>query len=91
MRRWGERAESASRFGQVEGSNPLPSTIYFVYILQSQSAGRYYIGSTDHLLRRFQQHRAGYSAATRGRGPWWMPYYEILPFLAAARHREAEL
>ncbi|MBU1908457.1 MAG: GIY-YIG nuclease family protein, partial [Verrucomicrobia bacterium] len=49
------------------------------------------IGSTDHLLRRFQQHRAGYSAATRGRGPWWMPYYEIHTSLAAARHRESEL
>jgi putative endonuclease len=49
--------------------------MYFVYILQSERTGRFYIGMTDHLLRRFNQHRRGYNKSTRGRGPWQMPYY----------------
>ncbi|MBI2438090.1 MAG: GIY-YIG nuclease family protein [Lentisphaerae bacterium] len=64
---------------------------YFVYILQSLSSGQYYIGSTDHLVRRFRQHQTGISLATRGRGPWWLPYYEIYHTRAEAVRREREL
>ena len=77
---------------EVGSSTLLPSTnLWFVYILQSRSTGRFYVGSTNHLLRRFRQHQAGCSSATRHRGPWWMPYYEIHDSLSAARAREAEL
>ncbi|MCK5852920.1 GIY-YIG nuclease family protein [bacterium] len=51
--------------------------MYFVYILQSLSTSKYYIGSTNNILRRFHQHQSGYSKSTRNRGPWFMPYYEI--------------
>ena len=67
------------------------TALYFVYILQSLSSGRYYIGFTDHLIRRFHQHQAGASLATRGRGPWWLPYYEIYPTRIEAVRREQEL
>jgi len=75
-------------FGQVVGSNPTPATAHFVYILQSKSTGRFYIGHTDHLIRRFNQHQSGYSVATRGKGPWWMPYYEVLESKSQAVQRE---
>ena len=67
---------------EVVGSTPIPSTIYinsstcYVYILQSLTTGRFYIGQCDHLIERFNEHRNGYSKATRHSGPWWMPYYE---------------
>lgn len=65
--------------------------MHFVYILQSLSSGQFYIGHTDHLLRRFHQHQTGQTAATRGRGPWTMPYTECFPTRQEAVRREAEL
>ena len=37
--------------GKVRGSNPLGSTMAFVYIFQDKN-NRFYIGSTDNLERR---------------------------------------
>lgn len=42
----------------------------YVYILQSEKNGRYYIGSTNDPVRRLQQHVAGQVAATRNKGLW---------------------
>ncbi len=65
--------------------------MHFVYILESLRTGRFYIGQTDNLLRRFDQHRSGYNKSTRGRGPWWMPYYETYATRVEATGREAQL
>lgn len=42
----------------------------YVYILQSEKNGRYYIGSTNDPDHRLTQHNNGYVAATRNKGPW---------------------
>jgi putative endonuclease len=42
----------------------------FVYILRSTKNDRYYIGSTNDPERRLSQHRTGFVAATRNKGPW---------------------
>jgi predicted GIY-YIG superfamily endonuclease len=65
--------------------------MHFVYILESLSTHHFYIGRTDHLLRRFHQHRSGQNKSTRNRGPWWMPYYEIYATREEAAAREAQL
>ena len=65
--------------------------MYFVYILQSISTGRFYVGQCDHLIQRFYEHRRGANLATRNRGPWWMPYYEIYPSRAEALRRERQI
>ena len=65
--------------------------MYFVYILQSQSTGHFYIGQCDHLIERFREHQRGASLATRNRGPWWMPYYEAYSTRSDALRREREL
>ena len=62
-----------------------------LYILQSQSTGRFYVGSTDNLGRRLNEHQRGKSLATRGRGPWNLVHSEQFESLAAARHREREI
>ena len=62
--------------------------MYFVYILQSTSTGRFYVGHCDHLLRRFHEHRTGQNSSTRNRGPWWMPYYEVHTSRGDAMKRE---
>ena len=80
---------------KVRGSTPLTSTkagaFFYVYILQSCTTGRFYIGHCDHLIERFREHQSGYSKATKNRGPWWMPYYEIHPNRSAAQKREYAL
>ena len=63
----------------------------FLYMLQSKKTGRFYIGTTDHLLRRFDEHRRGENRPTRAKGPWWMPYYEICETREAAVRRERQI
>jgi putative endonuclease len=63
----------------------------WLYILQSQSTGRYYIGSTNDLNRRLSEHNRAHSLATRGRGPWILVHRESFPTLLEARRRELEI
>jgi putative endonuclease len=63
----------------------------FVYLLQSESSRRFYVGSTDNLNRRVAEHQRGKSLATRGRDPWNLVYTEQFDSLADARRREFEI
>ena len=63
----------------------------FVYILQSETTGRFYVGSTDDLERRLSEHQRGKNLATRGRGPWKLVCSEQTANLASARAREYEI
>ena len=65
--------------------------MYFVYVLESETSGRLYIGSTDHLIRRFHEHRRGKTRSTRHHGPWFMPYYETRPTRAEAVRRKMQI
>jgi putative endonuclease len=62
-----------------------------LYILQSERTGRFYIGSTEDLARRLEEHRRGQTASTRGRGPWKLVYQEEFESLLAAHRRELEI
>ncbi|MBI1939385.1 MAG: GIY-YIG nuclease family protein [Ignavibacteriales bacterium] len=50
--------------------------MYFVYVLQSITSKKYYIGQTDNLERRFQQHNSGYSKSTKSGVPWELVYHK---------------
>jgi putative endonuclease len=63
----------------------------FVYILQSETTGRFYIGSTGNLERRLSEHYRGKDRVTRGRGRWKLAYQERFELLADARRREFEI
>ena len=63
----------------------------YTYILQSQSNGRYYVGSTNDIARRLSEHLRAHSLATRGRGPWKLVYQEKFPTLLEARRRELQI
>jgi putative endonuclease len=63
----------------------------WLYILQSKSTGRFYIGSTNELARRISEHNRQHSLATRGRGPWELVYQEPYEALLEARRRELEI
>jgi putative endonuclease len=62
-----------------------------LYILQSQTTGRFYVGSTSELGRRLEEHARGHSLATRARGPWKLVHREEFGALAEARRREYEI
>lgn len=63
----------------------------FLYVLQSQSSRRFYIGSTTELERRLAEHARDQTSSTRKRGPWRLVYQEQFPTLSAARRRERQL
>jgi len=62
-----------------------------VYILQSETTGRFYVGSTPELQRRLAEHFRGHALATRDRGPWKLVYQEQFEALTDARRRELEI
>jgi putative endonuclease len=50
--------------------------MHYVYMLQSVSfPGRYYVGLTEDLTKRFHQHNGGESAHTSKFMPWTMRGY----------------
>ena len=65
--------------------------MYFVYILQSEKDGRYYIGSTLNVEQRMKYHNAGLQRSTRNRVPFKLIYTEELPDKHAALKREKQI
>jgi putative endonuclease len=65
--------------------------MYYVYILQSESTGKLYKGSTEDLQRRLEEHTANIVTATKNRGPWTLVYHETHPTRSAAMLRERYL
>ena len=63
---------------------------YTVYVLRNP-AGRFYIGLTEDLPRRVEQHNQGISTWTRHKGPWHLVWNRECASLSAARRLENEL
>ena len=65
---------------------------FWVYILQSESTGKIYIGHTSNLERRLQEHNdkhLGKQRYTRKQqGPWIMIFSEEMPSRSEAMKRE---
>ena len=64
---------------------------YFVYILQSERDGSYYIGHTSNLEERLKRHNERRSLYTRGRPLWKLVYHEALDSKSEAAKREQEI
>ena len=64
---------------------------YFIYILQSESSQRYYIGQSQDLDGRVEHHNRYGSPATRRRGPWKLVYWEEFGARREALLRERKL
>ena len=63
----------------------------FVYIIQSQSNGRYYIGSSNNIELRLQYHNNNWVTATKNRGPWVVRYAQEYTDITTARKMENKL
>jgi len=64
---------------------------YYVYIIQSEHSGIFYKGYTSYPKLRLEEHNAGQSRFTSGKGPWKMVYLEKLSDKKAALIREKQL
>ena len=65
--------------------------MHIVYILQSETIGRFYIGSTENLKLRIERHNQGWTKSTKNRGPWVVRWQEAHPDKSFALRREREL
>ncbi len=65
--------------------------MYYVYLLESQKTGDLYIGSTNNLRRRVQDHNKEKSFSTKRYVPWKLIYYEAYIAEILARMREKRL
>ena len=52
------------------------SKMYYIYILRSRKDNKHYIGYTNNLERRLQDHARGKSASVRHRSPFELVYKE---------------
>ncbi|MFQ6032748.1 MAG: GIY-YIG nuclease family protein [Candidatus Zixiibacteriota bacterium] len=64
---------------------------FFLYILQSQKNGKYYIGITKDIETRLDQHNRGVGKSTRSSRPWRLVYTEEYNTWSEAARREREI
>ena len=77
----GQRFEPAS----------LHQAMYFVYILQSERTGRFYIGQTQDVEGRVLRHNEGTQAGTKGHLPWRLVRVERFETREQAYARERQI
>ena len=65
--------------------------MYYVYLLESVSNGRYYIGQTQNLERRLEYHNRGKCKYTKGKGPWKILVFKTFKTRSEAMKEEYRL
>jgi len=50
--------------------------MFYLYLIESETSGRYYIGQTDDLQRRLVDHSGHRKKFTNGKGPWRLIGYK---------------
>jgi len=64
---------------------------HYVYVLKSKSDKKFYVGYTNNLAKRFEQHTKGLVSSTKNRRPLILVYYEACINQQDATHREKYL
>lgn len=65
--------------------------MYYIYILESLKDNRRYIGYTEDLKKRLDEHNNGKSKSTKYRLPFKLIYYEACVNMKDAKNREKYL
>lgn len=65
--------------------------MFFLYILQSEKSGRYYIGCTNDLSRRLIEHNAGKTASLKNLRPLKLVFQQEYREASLARRMELRL
>ena len=64
---------------------------YFLYVIWSDAARRFYIGISESPAHRLEQHNQGISKWTAKFGPWRLVHAEQFTDYTGARKRELQL
>ncbi|HQF43863.1 MAG TPA: GIY-YIG nuclease family protein [Ignavibacteriaceae bacterium] len=65
--------------------------MFYVYILKSKSTNKFYIGHTNNLKRRLEEHNTGKTSSIKAYIPWEIIYCEEFLTKAEAYNREKEI
>jgi putative endonuclease len=65
--------------------------VYYVYILKSRKTGKFYVGFTNDVERRLQEHNAGRTVSLRKHIPLEIVRVEEYSFYDQARSRERQI
>ena len=65
--------------------------MFYVYAIKSIHRNYIYVGLTDNLVRRFDQHQKGLNKTTAPYRPFELIYKEVFPTRPEARKREIYL
>jgi len=65
--------------------------MYYVYIIQTETDGSYYVGYTRNISQRLQRHNQGRSNYTKSKGNWKLVYIEEYKTSAEAIAREKDI
>ena len=65
--------------------------MFYTYILQSKSSGKFYIGHTENLEARLERHNKGLVTATKNKGEWVCVYFEMFDSKLEANRRELQI
>lgn len=63
----------------------------YLYILYSPSMDSFYVGSTNNLVCRIQEHANGCTSTTRCARPWFLVFLHTVATLSAPRKLELRL
>jgi len=62
-----------------------------VYVLRSLKNGRYYVGSTDNMERRLEEHNSGKNESTKHNVPFKLVFWQEFDDIRTARQIEYQL
>jgi putative endonuclease len=65
--------------------------LFYIYIIRSQHWQRYYVGSSESVEKRFQEHNSGKSGSTRAGIPWELIHIEAFATRSEALLRERKI
>ena len=65
--------------------------MFYVYIIYSQRLQRYYVGSTQAVEKRLQEHNSGKSKSTRAGTPWQLVRTECFITRSEAMQQERRI
>ena len=66
----------------------MESPEYYIYLIESESSGIWYVGLSQSPEDRLLQHNSGKSKFTSGHLPWRLLYKEKVGSIAEAREKE---
>jgi len=65
--------------------------MFFVYVLRSEKTKRYYVGSTENLENRLEEHNSGETKSIRNGIPWQLIHTEQFETRGEAIKKEKQI